>query len=398
MRRWFIRGCRMALTLAVVLVFAIPLCPTSCAAEGDGFTPLFNGKDLAGWTLAGDPSWSVEDGAIYCSGKGGGYLWTDAEFEDCILRLEYKISPGGNSGVFPRGRQQAPADRGWEVQILDDPAYPKVKPEGRAGAIYKVAAPYRYVSRPAGEWNQLQITCEQGHIVVVMNGVKIVDAESDQFPELAKRPRKGRIGLQNHHTPVWFRNIEIAPLPIQLFNGRDLTGWNVDDGPAASWSAVDGVLTCSGQGGGWARTEKQYRDFLLRLEYAISPGGNSGIFVRAAPEGNPAFTGMEVQVMDDYGKPADIHGAGSIYGAVAPCRNMSKPAGEWNSVAIMCKGSHMTVTMNGIKTIDIDLDDPALNALDIQERKLKDRVREGYIGLQNHGSLVRYRNIRINPL
>jgi len=184
---------------------------------------------------------------------------------------------------------------------------------------------------------------------------------------------------------------------VSLFNGKDLTGWVVM-GKKEQWTAADGLLKCLGAPGGWLRTEREYTDFELRLEFNNTPKTNSGVFLRATENGNPAFTGMEIQILDDAGQPPNIHGTGSIYGAVAPGGNLSKPANEWNSYAILCQGSHMTVTTNGVKILDVDLGSPALNALEVQERKLKDRVLTGCIGVQNHGSVVRFRNIRINPL
>jgi hypothetical protein len=380
--------------LVLAICFFLIASAAMAAAPQDGFAPLFNGKDLSGWTVSGTQSWGVQEGAIACTGQGHGYLFTDKEYEDFVLRLDYQISKGGNSGIFCHAASEDPVNRGFEVQVLDD--YGQEPSTGAAGAIYNIISPYRNVSKPAGEWNKVEITCDLGRITVVMNGVKIVDAESSQVPQLAIRPNRGRISLQNHGSAVKYRNVEIKPLSFDLFNGKDLTGWWVMGAPC--WRADNGVLTCSGGEGGWVLTDKEYGDFLLRLEYAISPGGNSGVAVRATRMGNPAFSGMEIQILDDAGQPPNIHGTGSIYGAVAPCGNLSKPANEWNSYAILCQGSHMTVTMNGVKILDVDLGSPALNALEIQERKLKDRVRAGCVGVQNHGSMVRFRNIRINPL
>jgi len=187
---------------------------------------------------------------------------------------------------------------------------------------------------------------------------------------------------------------------VPLFNGKDFTGWKVLGKP---WLIENGVMICPGKGYGWVRTEKHYKDFILRLEYKISKGGNSGIFIRAAEKGNPAFSGMEVQILDDYGRKPTVHTAGALYGAVAPCKNMSKPAGEWNQVEITCKGSRVKMVMNGVTLYDIDMDDPELNARIMTykghgAKPLNTRVREGYIGLQNHGARVEFRKIRIKIL
>jgi hypothetical protein len=174
---------------------------------------------------------------------------------------------------------------------------------------------------------------------------------------------------------------------VTLFNGKDLTGWHVMGTPA--WKVENGVLVCTGEGGGWLRSDKQYENFVLRLEFRISKGGNSGIFIRSALEGNPAFTGMEVQILDDYGRSPTPHTTGAIYDAVAPSKNMSKPAGEWNFVEIICSGPWVVVAMNGEEIVRVNMD---------EHPKLKGRLRRGYIGLQNHGSRVEFRNISIKEL
>src|SRR2546425_10336781 len=109
-----------------------------------------------------------------------------------------------------------------------------------------------------------------------------------------------------------------------LFNGRDLAGWVMMHG--GEWTVEDGVLvgrngkdwsTNPEKSGSWLRTEREYGDFALELEYAIDSGGNSGVFIRAALEKNPAFTGYELQILADHGRPATKHSTGALYDVVA---------------------------------------------------------------------------------
>ena len=86
--------------------------------------------------------------------------------------------------------------------------------------------------------------------------------------------------------------------------------------------------------GSWLRTEKAYGDFTLDFEYAINKSGNSGVFLRSALEKNPAFSGHEMQILDDHGRAPAKFTSGSLYDVVAPAKNMSKPAGDWNQVHI----------------------------------------------------------------
>ena len=175
-----------------------------------------------------------------------------------------------------------------------------------------------------------------------------------------------------------------------LFPTDSLDGWAlVRDQPPSAWSVKDGVVTCSGEGRGWLRTERTYRDFHLALEYALSQGGNSGVFLRSLTEGRPAYNGLEVQLLDDQGHVPGVKSSGALYDAVAPTKNLARPTMEWNYLEALCQGDRVQVTLNGEVVVDVNL---------AEHDALKERPREGYIGLQNHGSLVRFRNVRVREL
>jgi hypothetical protein len=178
----------------------------------------------------------------------------------------------------------------------------------------------------------------------------------------------------------------------ELFNGKDLTGWVLMHG--GEWTVEEGVLvgrngtnwtTNPELSGSWLRTEKEYGDFVLELEYAINSKGNSGVHFRSALTKNPSFTGYEMQILDDAGNEPRKSSTGALYDVVAPTRNMSKPAGQWNQVRITCKGNHIQVNLNGVDIVDL------ANA---------DRATRGFIGLQNHDArcVVKYRNVRVTEL
>ncbi|MDO8589179.1 MAG: DUF1080 domain-containing protein [Armatimonadota bacterium] len=181
-----------------------------------------------------------------------------------------------------------------------------------------------------------------------------------------------------------------------LFNGKDLSGWEVVG--AQNWSVADAVLSSSGEGYGWLKTEKHYRDFVLQVEYKLKADGNSGVFLRATRDGDPAFTGMEIQIRDDYGKEPNKHICGALYDAIAPSENACKPAGEWNKFQISLIGNKLSVWQNGKRTIRADLASPAINKDLTEDHKLTKRAKVGFIGLQNHGEPVQFRNIRIREL
>jgi hypothetical protein len=184
-----------------------------------------------------------------------------------------------------------------------------------------------------------------------------------------------------------------------LYDGKTLTRWHsIKLQPdAGSWRGRKGFITWA-KGGSWLATDDTFYDFILRLEYRTGPQSNSGIFLRSTPSGNPAFSGMELQILSDAGKPADVHSTGSLYGAVAPSKNMAKPDGEWNQVEVTVLKRTVTAVWNGEKILDVNLDDHKYQ--NGQERPLAERAPFGHIGLQAYstGAPVEFRNIRIKVL
>ena len=209
----------------VVLLLAAP----QCVADEPGFTPLFRGEALTGWTLLPreQPSgqWRFEGGNLVVDGRPGN-LATDEEYGDFDLRLDWKIGPMGNSGVFYRVAEPTkPVSTAIEYQIADNSRDASVEnPDRRSGAAYGLYAPAEGVSRPPGEWNSLRIVAQGRHIEHWLNGHKVAAFEigSDDFRRrvAAKFPgragfaaaRRGRIILQDHSSTVWFRNARIQVL------------------------------------------------------------------------------------------------------------------------------------------------------------------------------------------
>jgi len=183
---------------------------------------------------------------------------------------------------------------------------------------------------------------------------------------------------------------------VTLYNGKDLTGWQT----TGNWlPQKDGSLLIKPRKGerGWQRysaylwSKKKYKDFVLHVEYKYPPKGNSGVHFRVGDLKNPVNTGIEAQVLDSYGKKKmGHHDHGGIIRTVGASKNMSKKAGEWNTMILTCKGHHLKVQLNGEQIVDIHLD----------KTPMKDRPLEGYIGLQDHGepNNLHFRNIKIKEL
>jgi hypothetical protein len=191
-----------------------------------------------------------------------------------------------------------------------------------------------------------------------------------------------------------------APQPdaLSLFNGRDLEGWESVGGKAENWKVVDGLLVTRGEGGGWLSTIGEYADFELSLEYRLQEGGNSGVFIRSPRQGDPAYTGMEIQVLDDesarYGQLQPFQYCGSVYGVIPAQRGHTRPAGEWNRMEITARGQRITVKLNGATIVDGDLGQHKEAAGD-HPGILR---ASGFIGLQSHSEPVEFREIRVRPL
>jgi len=196
-------------------------CALSSQSE-DKFTPLFNGKDLTGWT--GDTKGYVaEDGKIVC--RPGGNLYTEKEYSNFVFRFEFKLSPGANNGLGIRTPLKGDAAyAGMEIQILDDSAekWKNLKSVQYHGSIYGIVPAKRGHLKPVGEWNTEQVVADGPKIKVVLNGTTIVDADLNNIKpcsdmhDLSKHPglhnEKGHIGFLGHGSVVEFRNIRIKEL------------------------------------------------------------------------------------------------------------------------------------------------------------------------------------------
>ena len=189
---------------------------------------LFDGSSLDAWrgydSQEVPDSWKIEDGALTRSGSGGDIM-TKETYGDFELALEWKISPGGNSGIIYRAREGDPAAyySGPEFQILDDAAHADADKRTLAGTLYGLYARQEDCTKPAGDWNSAKIVIRNNRVEHWLNGKKVVDCEfgSDDWNERVANSKfaaweqfgktaKGHIALQDHGNPVWYRNITIV--------------------------------------------------------------------------------------------------------------------------------------------------------------------------------------------
>lgn len=188
----------------------------------------------------------------------------------------------------------------------------------------------------------------------------------------------------------------------ELFNGKNLDGWV---GNKDSYKAIDGMIVVDPNGGGSGGnlfTVDQYSDFVLGFEFQLTPGGNNGLGIHAPLEGDAAYVGKELQILDNTAEkyanlqPYQYHG--SVYGIIPAKRGFLNPVGEWNKQEVIVKGSKIKIILNGTTIVDGDFVEASKNGtIDNKEHPGLERTR-GHIGFLGHGDVVRFRNIRLKNL
>ncbi|MEM9942541.1 MAG: DUF1080 domain-containing protein [Planctomycetota bacterium] len=410
----------------------------------NGFDPLFNGKDLAGWYAIKTQSprsfsdqsaeqqkaaidqarkstsehWRVENGEIVNDGQGP-YLTTDRHFRDFELLIEYKTVPGADSGIYLKATPQ--------VQIWDYTDQNKfgIGADKGSGGLWNNSAgspgkdPLVKADKPFGEWNQFRILQVGSRTSVWLNGKMVVDhavMENRHWGRQTGLPlvNRGPIQLQTHGGEIRWRNIyvrELAPEEANsilashdsdgfesIFNGTNFEGWK---GPVENYEIEDAMVRCRRNRGGTIYTEKEYSDFVARLEFRLPPAGNNGLAIRYPGKGDTAYVGMcELQVLDSehskYAELDDRQYHGSAYGMVAAHRGYLREVGQWNFQEVTVKGSTIKVELNGTVILDTDLSD-VTQFMKNRPNTGKDR-KSGHFGLAGHSDPVEFRKLSIKPL
>ena len=225
---------RLAFAAACLSAFAVADAEAAEPSPEEGWTVLFDGRDLSAWKTSPTAGWVVENGAVTLADRTDGslnnadYLWSRETYGDFILELEFKVCEGyANSGVFLRtSKIDDPVYTGIEVQVSN--SFGKgLSRGGTAGAIYDCLAPNKNAAKPAGQWNRYRITCHKNRITVVLNGDEVLRMDLDRWTETGKNPdgtpnkytrplkdfaRAGYLGLQDHGRPVWYRKIRVKRL------------------------------------------------------------------------------------------------------------------------------------------------------------------------------------------
>jgi hypothetical protein len=375
---------RPAFAPALALILGSLLAPLAAPVASQtppAATALFNGRDFAGWKMDRTGDWQVVDGAIVYAGKTGAALTTERAFGDFELTAEYHTNPIARASILLRDAALfslagSPGTPAW-VPISFTLVGERVTLTNRGFTVVKhTRAPNaRNAGQPLPPSGPLVFTAAGPFKLRNVMIREIGGAEANAI--LAKHDAA-------RFTPI--------------FDGKTFSGWT---GPIDNYQIVDGALFCKPGSGGTIYTKHEYRDFAVRLEIQLPPGGNNGLAIRYPGKGDTAYIGMtELQVLDNTAEkyatldPRQFHG--SAYGMVPAHKGYQRPVGEWNFQEVTVRGSKIVVELNGTRILDADLSTVKTFMAD-SAHPGKDRA-SGHFGFAGHGDPVRFRNVELKPL
>lgn len=429
--------------LAIVLLTAL-LSSVMGGEPPAGFRALFNGKDLSGWWGAETENprdwdamapeafaakqaasrievakhWRVEEGELVNPGTGP-YLTSDENFGDYELLVEYRTVAGADSGIYLKGCPQVQiwdyTESGgkWELGADKGSGGLWNNSKGNPGKDPLVLA-----DRALGEWNAFRIIQCGSRTWVWLNDQLVVDgALMENYFDKNRSlpiPARGPIQLQTHGGEIRWRNIHVREIGVaeanhrlreranedfaRIFNGRDFTGWA---GAVEGYQVENGAILSRPDMGGVLHTDRDLKNFVVRFEYRLPAGGNSGLAIRYPGSGDTAYVGMaEVQVLDDSAeKYAELDVRqynGSAYGMAAAHRGYLREVGQWNFEEVTVNGSTIKVELNGNVILDADLSTVSEFMAD-RPHPGKDRT-VGSFGFAGHKSPVAFKNVWLKEL
>ncbi len=407
-----------------------------------GFTSLFNGENLDGWKgLVANPikraemsskelaaaqakadaeakeSWIADNGILLFTGKGNN-LCTEKQYGDFEMLVDWKLyeGPEPDAGIYLRGTPQ--------VQIWDT-ARVNVGAQVGSGGLYnnKVheSKPLKVADQKLGEWNTFRIRMVGERVSVWLNDELVTDnVVLENFWDRSQPifPVE-QIELQAHGSEVAYRDIYIKEIPRPepfklseeeeaegfkiLFDGTNLDQWT---GNKADYAVESGTITVyPGKSKGTTRnlyTNEEFDNFVFRFEFMLTPGANNGLGIRTPMEGDAAYVGMELQILDNDApiyENLQIHQYhGSVYGVIPAERGALKPLGEWNYQEVIADGDNIKIILNGTTILDGNIREASKDGT-MDGREHPGLLNEkGHIGFLGHGSQVKFRNIRIKEL
>ena len=370
------------------------------AEKAEGWQLLFDGETLNGWRSFNETEllggWHVVDGCIQAKGEGGdasGYIVTDKQYANFELVWDWKLTHGGNSGmlyhVVEHPKFKVPYVTGPEYQLIDNEGWEEVNAPTKLEEWQKLGVDYamhlpdysKMKVNPVGEWNSSKIVYDNGPVEHWLNGEKILEFEAYTEDWFAKKAsgkwgtateyglaHTGVICLQDHGDPASFRNIKIKELPekragqkVSLFNGKDLTGWELFGSMRVSVDKDGNLVTENGEDlkYGYLGTREYYKDFDLTVEFKQMSNGNSGLFFHSFVEGgyeNNIVNGWQCEVApkgNDTGGVYESYGRGWLKQIPDEKESILKE-GEWNTLRLRVEGNKVHTWLNGEAMMELD--------------------------------------------
>jgi hypothetical protein len=410
-----------------------------------GFISVFNGKDLTGWKgLVENPiarakmkpaelakaqakadeqmrkDWKIDNGLLTFDGTGFDNLCTEKQYGDFEMYVDWLLDPSGkeaDAGIYLRGTPQ--------VQIWDT-ARANVGAQVGSGGLYNnqvnPSKPLKVADNKLGEWNTLYIKMVGDRVTVKLNGELVTDDVilENYWDRKQPIPPVEQLELQAHGSKVYYRNIYVKelerPEPFQLsneekkegfkilFDGTNMYEWT---GNFVNYTLEDGTISMdpnkTGAGShGNLYTKEEYGNFIFRFEFQLTPAANNGLGIRTPLEGDAAYVGMELQILDNedpvYKDLQEYQYHGSVYGIIPAKRGYLKPTGEWNCEEVIADGNHIKVILNGTVILDGDIKEATQNGTPDKREHPGLFNKKGHIGFLGHGSPVKFRNIRVKTL
>jgi hypothetical protein len=399
-----------------------------------GFYTMYNGLDLRGWKgLVANPvkrrlmsvdtlallqakadkimqeGWEAKGEELHFTGHGDN-LCSVKDYQDFEMYVDWKIEKEGDAGIYLRGSPQVQI---WDISRTN------VGAQVGSGGLYNNQInprnPLKVADNPVNEWNTFRIIMKGERVTVYLNGELVVDNVILENYWDRKIPifLKDAIELQAHGNHIVYRNIYVKEIKpdaayvapeadfTALFDGSSLFNWT---GNTTDYFPSNGELVIDPKRGGKGNlyTKKEYGDFHLKFDFQLTPGANNGLGIRAPLEGDAAYVGMELQILDNtapmYAKLQPYQYHGSVYGIIAAKQGFLKPVGEWNEEEVIAQGNKIKVILNGEVILDGDI------ALATKEGTADHKEhpgllnKTGHIGFLGHGSPLKFRNLRIKEL
>ncbi|MDR2810329.1 MAG: DUF1080 domain-containing protein [Tannerellaceae bacterium] len=410
--------------------------------QEEGFASIFNEKDLSGWKgLVGNPisraqmkpeqltkeqakadeqmrkDWKVENGLLIFDGAGYDNLCTVKQYADFEMYVDWMLDPAGpeaDAGIYLRGTPQ--------VQMWDT-ARVKVGAQVGSGGLYNnrvhESKPLKVADNKLGEWNTLYIKMTGDRVTVYLNGELVTNDVilENYWNRKLPVPPVEQLELQAHGSKVYYRDIYVKELKREepftlsdeekkegykiLFDGTHMYEWT---GNTVNYTLSDGTIALvpSKGSGGNLYSKSEYANFILRFDFQLTPAANNGLGIRTPQEGDAAYVGMELQILDNehpvYRDLKSYQYHGSVYGIIPAKRGFLKPVGEWNSQEVIADGDHIKITLNGEVILDGNIREATKNGTPDQREHPGLFNKKGHIGFLGHGSPVKFRNIRIKEL